>query len=102
MVPSSNRAIRRRHNGRRSCPASAAFVSLARPMRSAQGGRGTPARCESAVSASGRIGLERRACELRGDIAPENRGADMIERTLKIGPDLAADIGPALAEREVL
>src|ERR1700760_1031361 len=102
MLPSSSRAISRRHNGRRSCPASAARVSRTRPIRSAQRGRGTTDRCERAASISGRIGVERRARELRGDFATKYRRPDMVEAALKIGPDLAADIGPALAEREIL
>src|ERR1700742_740457 len=51
---------------------------------------------------SGRIGCGRRRPKLRRHIAVEYRRADMIETTLEITPDLAADIRPALAEREVL
>src|SRR5580692_10851861 len=39
--------------------------------------------------------------KLRRDIAMEHRGADMVEAALKISPDLAADIGPTLAEGEI-
>src|ERR1700723_963501 len=100
MLPSSRRAISRRHNGRRSWPASNALVSLARPMCSAQRGRGMPVRGESA--ASGCIARLRRACKLRGDVTPKYRRADMVEAALKIGPDFAADVGPAFAESEIL
>src|SRR5580698_3950338 len=99
MLPSSRRAISRRHNGRRSWPASAALVSLARPIYSAQRGRETTVRGESA--ASGCIARLRRACKLRGDVAPKYRWTDMVEAALKIGPDFTADIGPALAESEI-
>src|ERR1700761_4758865 len=102
MLPSRSLVTSRRHSGRRSCPASAAFVNLTRPMRSAQPGRATPARCESAASVSGRIGHQRRACKLRGDIPPKDRRSDMIETALKIRPDLSTDVGPALAESKIL
>ena len=47
-------------------------------------------------------GGRRRSGELRGDVAAKYRRADMIEPAVEIGPDLAADVGPALAEREIL
>src|ERR1700704_1889763 len=40
--------------------------------------------------------------KLRRDIAVEDGRADMVEAALKISPDFAADIGPALAEGEIL
>ena len=54
------------------------------------------------VCISRRIGRQRGRGELRRDIAVEHRRADMIEPALEIGPDLAADIGPAFAERKIL
>src|ERR1700733_9398734 len=69
-------------------------------MCSAQRGRGTTVRGESAVS--GCIARLRRASKLRGDVAPEYRRPDMVEAALKIGPDFTADVGPALAESEIL
>src|SRR3954449_1224335 len=45
----------------------------------------------------------RRACgKLQRNVAVEHGRTDMIETALDIGPDFAADIGPALAEREIL
>src|ERR1700691_1940420 len=89
MVPSSSLAIRVCQSGRRLMPATAIFVSLATPMRSAH-------------SISRRIGGKRRCGKLRRDIAVIDRRADMIEAALEIGPDFAADIGPAFAERKIL
>src|SRR5437870_6496696 len=40
--------------------------------------------------------------KLRRDIAVKHRRSDVIETAFEIGPDLAADIGPASAEREIL
>src|SRR4029079_14839979 len=52
---------------------------------------------------SRRIGsCRRRGCELPGDVAVEHRRPDVMRRALDLGPDLAADVGPALAEGEVL
>src|SRR5438128_478796 len=44
----------------------------------------------------------RRRRELGGHVAVKDGGSDMIEPAVEIGPDLAADIGPAFAEREIL
>src|SRR6266851_2956177 len=41
-------------------------------------------------------------CKLRGEIAMKHRPTDVIEATFKVGPDFAADIGPAFAERKIL
>src|SRR6185312_8110234 len=63
----------------------------------------SPGALTERTAASGRGLLHARLrCELRGDVAVEDGGADMIEPALGIGPDLAADLGPALAEAEVL
>src|SRR5262245_49231374 len=48
---------------------------------------------------SGCVRRAGRRSKLRGDFAMEDRRSDMVEAALEIGPDLAADIGPALAER---
>src|SRR6476660_7605404 len=74
-------------------------VSLAKPTRSAQSG--------SVISVLSRRsgGIRRRHCgrgKLRGDVAVKDRRADMIEAALKVGPDLAPHIGPALAEGKIL
>src|ERR1700738_559015 len=47
----------------------------------------------------------RSACgcsKLRRDIAMKDRRSDMIEATLEVSPDLAADIGPAFAKGKIL
>ena len=42
-----------------------------------------------------------RGRKLRRDVTVEYRRPDMIEPAFEIGPDLTANVGPALAEREV-
>src|SRR5579864_4515666 len=100
MVPSISLTISFCHSERRSIPATAIFVSLATPERSAQPDRATPT--DASVCISRRIGRQRWNGELRRDIAAEYRRADMIEAALDIGPDLAADIGPASTKRKIL
>src|SRR3984957_7182153 len=102
MVPSISLAIRACQSGRRLIPATAIFVSLATPIRSAQVGRANSIDCPEPDSISRRIGGKRGCCKLRGDIAVIDRRADMIETAFEVSPDFAADIGPAFAERKIL
>src|SRR5258705_1186313 len=99
-IPPATFEINSSRNGRRSVPRNAIVVSLANPIRSAQTGSAIPMRSWR----SG--GIRRRSCSRRGklrrDIAVKDGRADMIEPALKIGPDLAADIGPASAEGKIL
>src|ERR1700737_3941770 len=77
-------------------------VSLANPTRSAQGGSVIPV---LSVLSRRSGGIRRRHCgrgKLRRDVAVKDRRADMIEAALQVGPDFAADIGPAFAEGEIL
>src|SRR5450631_1925592 len=102
MVPSISLAIRDCQSGRRSIPATAIFVSLATPIRSAQSGRADSIGWPEPDSISRRIDGKRGRGKLRRNIAVIDRRADMIEAALQVGPDFAADIGPAFAEREIL
>src|ERR1700723_3007064 len=102
MVPSITLAIRVCQSGRRLIPATAIFVSLATPMRSAQIGRATSIGWLQADFISCRIGGKRGRGKLRRDVAVIDRRTDMIEAALEVSPDLAADIGPAFAERKIL
>src|SRR6266851_4799993 len=97
-VPPATFDINWSRNGRRSVPRNAIVVSLANPIRSAQSGSAIPV-CSNK---SGGIRRSCRGCELRRDIAVKDGRADVIEAALQIGPDLAADIGPAFAEGKVL
>src|ERR1700740_2201896 len=40
--------------------------------------------------------------ELRRQVAVKRQRSDMGQPAVEIGPDLAADVGPALAERKIL
>ena len=51
---------------------------------------------------SGGVGRAGRYRKLRRDIAAKHRRPDVIEAAFEISPDFAADIGPALAEGEIL
>src|SRR5947209_1767974 len=51
---------------------------------------------------SGRVSCGWSGRELRSNIAVEDGGTDMVEAAVEIGPDLAAKIGPALAECKIL
>src|SRR4029450_7525089 len=56
-------------------------------------------------SVAGHPGCICRSCrrgKLRREIAVEDRRAAMAEAALKVGPDFAADIGPAFAEGKIL
>src|SRR6266481_3824305 len=98
-VPPATFDINSSRNGRRSVPRNAIVVSLANPIRSAQSGSAIPIR-------SWKSGGIRRSCsrhgKLRRDIAMKDGRADMIEAALQIGPNFAADIGPAFAEGKIL
>src|SRR5262249_7159619 len=50
---------------------------------------------------SGRVGGRQRRRELRADIAAEDCGPDVIKPAFEVRPDLAANVGPAFAEREI-
>src|SRR3984885_525231 len=102
MVPSITLAIRVCQSGRRLVPATAIFVSLATPIRSAQCGVAISVGRLEADSISRRIDGKRGCCKLRRDVAVIDRRADMIEAAFEVGPDFAADIGPAFAERKIL
>src|SRR5579864_2040057 len=104
MVPPINLAISSCQSGRRSIPLAAIFVSVARPMRSAQGDRSIPVRPgkAAAVSRGIRHQRERGRCELRRDLAAVDGRTDMVEPALQVGPYFTADIGPALAEGKIL
>src|ERR1700684_2995999 len=102
MVPSSSLAIRVCQSGRRLIPATAIFVSLATPIRSAHRGWAMSIDWLATDSISRRIGGKRGCRKLRRDIAVIDRRPDMIEAALEVGPDFAADIGPAFAERKIL
>src|ERR1700761_6906961 len=95
MVPSSNLAISPCQRGRRSVPPTCMAASSATPMRSAQRAMPEPCISRSIGGAHGRG-------ELRRDVALKHRRPDMIEPAFEIGPDFSAQIGPALAEREIL
>src|SRR6201996_2727979 len=95
IVPSTSLWIRACQSGRRSMPPTCRLASSATPIRSAK-------QAIAAPCVSRGIGGAHRRGELRRDVTLEHRRPDVIELAFEVGPDLTAEIGPALAERKVL